>query len=434
MSLNELMHPRNPYKTRPDFKSLALKYPEFRSHLTTDLRGNVNLDFKTGVGVLTKILLHQDFGLSIKLPLGALVPTLPLRFNYLLWIQDILQLNQINANIKGLDIGVGSSCIYPLLAAKHFNWKMLGNEAHEESLSYAQRNVTENKLENNIVIKSSSSFFGIIEETQEILDFTMCNPPFFDTNCYESCEEKPGLDHEMMTEGGEEEFVKYMIKESEKFNSKVKLFTCMLGKKSTLITMKKLFYSLVNENQGRFFWSFTEFCQGKTMRWGIVWTFSNLINLPKESILSVKKKNQRMMAPMSFSFSTQKNCIELFHDLNEMFTSDLKCRIDTIGKPSKTKVSCKIQTFHVLWKNQRRLRREKIRLEDNPSDAKRARISFENNEPDTLQLHFEMNMHKFKDNSIIEFFYLDGKSGKEGLHQVIQFLKNKLGIHSVVNS
>lgn len=26
------MHPRNPYQTPPDFKELALKYPEFRKH------------------------------------------------------------------------------------------------------------------------------------------------------------------------------------------------------------------------------------------------------------------------------------------------------------------------------------------------------------------------------------------------------------------
>lgn len=26
------MHPRNPYQTPPNFKELALKYPEFRKH------------------------------------------------------------------------------------------------------------------------------------------------------------------------------------------------------------------------------------------------------------------------------------------------------------------------------------------------------------------------------------------------------------------
>ncbi len=29
---SSFMHPRNPYRTPPDFKELALKFPEFRKH------------------------------------------------------------------------------------------------------------------------------------------------------------------------------------------------------------------------------------------------------------------------------------------------------------------------------------------------------------------------------------------------------------------
>ena len=32
MSSKNLMHPRNPYRNRPNFKELALKYPEFRQY------------------------------------------------------------------------------------------------------------------------------------------------------------------------------------------------------------------------------------------------------------------------------------------------------------------------------------------------------------------------------------------------------------------
>lgn len=32
MSLNKFMHPRNIYRRPPDFKILAIKYPEFRKH------------------------------------------------------------------------------------------------------------------------------------------------------------------------------------------------------------------------------------------------------------------------------------------------------------------------------------------------------------------------------------------------------------------
>lgn len=33
MSMNRFMHPRNIYKTPPNFKQLAIEYPEFREHV-----------------------------------------------------------------------------------------------------------------------------------------------------------------------------------------------------------------------------------------------------------------------------------------------------------------------------------------------------------------------------------------------------------------
>ena len=34
MTLNRFMHPDNPFREAPDFKALALKYPEFMKHVT----------------------------------------------------------------------------------------------------------------------------------------------------------------------------------------------------------------------------------------------------------------------------------------------------------------------------------------------------------------------------------------------------------------
>lgn len=33
-----------------------------------------------------------------------------------------------------MDLGVGASCIYPVLAAKKFGWKMIGTEKDKDSL------------------------------------------------------------------------------------------------------------------------------------------------------------------------------------------------------------------------------------------------------------------------------------------------------------
>lgn len=72
------------------------------------LDGKVVFDFKNpdGLRLLTTLLLKKDFNLDVELPVGNLIPTVPLRLNYLLWIEDLLILNSNNTKqIKGIDIG-----------------------------------------------------------------------------------------------------------------------------------------------------------------------------------------------------------------------------------------------------------------------------------------------------------------------------------------
>lgn len=56
--------------------------------------------------MLTTILLKKDFDLDVYLPIGKLIPTIPLRLNYLLWLEDLFNLNfDSSKKIKGIDIG-----------------------------------------------------------------------------------------------------------------------------------------------------------------------------------------------------------------------------------------------------------------------------------------------------------------------------------------
>lgn len=66
---------------------------------------------------MTSILLKKDFGLNVDLPAGKLVPRIPLRLNYLLWIEDLLNLNSSNSSdTKGIDIGKIIHCSHlPIL-------------------------------------------------------------------------------------------------------------------------------------------------------------------------------------------------------------------------------------------------------------------------------------------------------------------------------
>lgn len=110
MGFNDLMHPRNIYrKSPPDFKSLAEKFDYFRKFAKETKPGRFNLNFKDpeALRALTCALLESDFGLKLSIPLDRLIPTVPLRLNYILWIEDLLAClpDTRHATVRGFDIG-----------------------------------------------------------------------------------------------------------------------------------------------------------------------------------------------------------------------------------------------------------------------------------------------------------------------------------------
>lgn len=135
MSVNKFMHHRNIYRKPPDYTDLAIKYPEFRRKcklvrkfqlkkkkkcllfsvnfkltffkiILQNLDGTCSINLKEieNLIALTKVLLKEDFDLTIDIPSDSLVPTVPLRLNYILWIEDIMSTMKIE-NPKGIDIG-----------------------------------------------------------------------------------------------------------------------------------------------------------------------------------------------------------------------------------------------------------------------------------------------------------------------------------------
>lgn len=100
---------------------------------------------------LTCTLLKKDFDLEVEIPINKLIPTVPLRLNYILWIEDLLSISEREGGeVKGIDIGCGSSCVYSLMAAKKYGWKMTATEIDHSSLEYARKNVQINNLNDSI--------------------------------------------------------------------------------------------------------------------------------------------------------------------------------------------------------------------------------------------------------------------------------------------
>lgn len=105
------MHPRSIYKDNPpDFKELAIKYPYFRQYCRENTSGAVIIDFKdpAALRALTCALLENDFDLKIEIPLDRLIPTVPLRLNYILWVEDLVRClpgRDTQTDVIGVDIG-----------------------------------------------------------------------------------------------------------------------------------------------------------------------------------------------------------------------------------------------------------------------------------------------------------------------------------------
>ncbi|CAI2347850.1 unnamed protein product [Caenorhabditis sp. 36 PRJEB53466] len=293
MSNNNDMHPRNPYKDKPpDFKTLAMEYPEFRQY---------------SVRCLTQTLLKKDFKLEVELPAGHLVPRVPQKLNYCLLIDDLLRENGLSGgNVLGIDIGTGTSCIHALLGARHFGWKFVATDADPVSVRTAHANVAHNGLGSEICVVHVNPAAKCIlmdvlmlgEFSGNVFDFCMCNPPFFDAKNDEKFREisensysndmRDGMDArgaphsathasaaELYVEGGEVAFVNRIIDDSVVLRERVRIYTTMLGRKQSVKPLCQRLQRFGDDVK----FMVSPLNQGKTKRWMLAWTFSKSIAL-----------------------------------------------------------------------------------------------------------------------------------------------------------
>ncbi|GFS12673.1 methyltransferase-like protein [Elysia marginata] len=373
MSLNKYMHPRNRYKNaKPSFLQLALKYPDFRAMTTQDESGKVFLDFKNAdaLRALTRCLLKEDFDLTVELPMDRLVPTLPLRLNYIHWLEDIVGADETK---WGIDIGTGASCVYPLLASKMNKWNFLATESDAENLYHAQKNVANNNLSHLINVKGASDESILTSSVQsftgtDVFDFCMCNPPFFADHMEAQglvttrSDDRPeagsvstASPQECIVAGGEVAFVRQMIEESTVLREKIRVYTSMLGKKSSLAQLKE---ELRHQKVTKF--STTEFCQGKTMRWGLAWTFDSSVTFPRSQFEARKAKPPLFYVIPKGSSNVEYKVHELARYLRQHLES-IKVHCYQ-GKQAKSYTSITLTAAENTWCHQRRFRRQQQKL------------------------------------------------------------------------
>ncbi len=271
------MHPKNIHNASYNFDDLILNQSKLARFVFTNEHGNKTIDFAKSDAVfyLNKAILLTHYNITDwRIPKGYLCPPIPGRADYIHHIADLFE--ESNKSLKGLDVGVGANCIYPILGLQIYNWNMVGCDISLEAVSAAKHNVSlteglNKKIEIRHQDNNANIFEGIIKK-DERFDFTMCNPPFHTSEAEATKstrlklknlkkEGHSGLNfggqaNELWCNGGEALFIKRMIKQSVAFKSQVGWFTTLVSKKENLpkiykqLDKLKATHQTINMSQG----------------------------------------------------------------------------------------------------------------------------------------------------------------------------------------
>lgn len=293
------LHPRNLHRNSYDFDSLISCVPELKHYVYKNPYGNFTINFSIpkAVKLLNKALLEHFYGIkNWDIPDGNLCPPIPGRADYVHYIADLLAENHHQTpkgfSVKGLDIGAGANLVYPLIAHQSYGWRMVGTDINKDSLKNAQHILNKNPdLSSGIELrfqKNSNFIFKNIVSSEDKFAFSMCNPPFHDSeesvlkenlrktkNLNTSKIKNPNLNFsgqqsELWCEGGELAFISKMIEESTVFSSQVLWFTCLVSKKENLFKLNLLLNKLKAAEI-----KMIEMSQGQKVSRILVWTFTS---------------------------------------------------------------------------------------------------------------------------------------------------------------
>ncbi len=301
MSEKSSLHPRNLHRNSYDFEELIVSVPELKHYVFKNDYDTLTINFSIpkAVRLLNKALLLKYYNVKDwDIPEGNLCPPIPGRADYVHYLADLLAGDNgkipTGNSVKGLDVGTGANLVYPLIANHSNGWEMLGTDINQGSLENAQKILESNpELKENIQLKfqpETDLIFKNIISKENKFTFTMCNPPFHDSeesalqgnrrknnNLRKSKTQKinlnfSGQQSELWCEGGEMAFIKKMINESVQFSSQVLWFTSLVSKKDNLHQLTTLLKNLKVPE-----FKIIDMTQGQKISRILAWTF-----VPKE--------------------------------------------------------------------------------------------------------------------------------------------------------
>jgi 23S rRNA (adenine1618-N6)-methyltransferase len=262
-------HPRNKHRGRYDFKRLVSASPELEPFIrkNPDGESTILFDDPKAVKALNHAILRADYGVgNWDVPEGYLCPAIPGRADYVHAIADLLAEENrgkipTGTSVRVLDIGTGANVVYPLIARSEYDWHVTGSDSDPVALKAAKNNLSANpKAASHIELREQTHprkiFSGIILPGERY-DLTLCNPPFHASleeaaagsqrkwkNLGKDKGKKPtlnfgGRESEIVTDGGEREFILRMISESKAYAKQVHWFTTLVSKETNLPAIEK---------------------------------------------------------------------------------------------------------------------------------------------------------------------------------------------------
>lgn len=262
------LHPRNKNRKRYDLKALGLSTPELLEHIHTNKFGIASIDFSDpdAVKTLNQAILKYYYGIEFwDFPKENLCPPIPGRAEYIHHIADLLSEDNNNSiprgkNIHCLDIGVGASCVYPIIGVIEYGWRFTGSDIDPKSIKNAQLIVDFNptlKGKINCKVQPNPNYiFQAIISNKDKIDISICNPPFHASKdeLVKGNRRKvknltgkntpnfnfSGNSNELIYKGGEYQFIKNMIQESKAFAQSIYWFTTLVSKESNLDKIYKI--------------------------------------------------------------------------------------------------------------------------------------------------------------------------------------------------
>ena len=264
------LHSRNKNREKYDISALTTSNPELKNHIIPNRSGGESIDFSNpqSVKILNQALLNHYYGIkSWEFPDENLCPAIPGRADYIHHIADLLGKNNLGTiptgdKITCLDIGIGASCIYPIIGVTEYDWKFIGSDIDPKAIASAQNIIDSNsaikdKVECRLQKKSQDVLHSIISKKDKI-DLIICNPPFHSSlaeaqkgsrrkvrNLSGKNTKTPrlnfsGISSELICEGGEYKFIQNMIGESKEFSKNGYWFSTLVSKQSNLKGIYKM--------------------------------------------------------------------------------------------------------------------------------------------------------------------------------------------------